>query len=107
MLLDHLVEGSRESRAAAEISNPNVLIVGHPYVDVWQTIRPEIAGIDEWPTIPMGTDWKTGVMRHFGATGEPGLFWKRLLGRVSNFRDLEIPMVGAVEQMIDFVTAEH
>jgi len=35
------------------------------------------------------------------------LFWKRLLSRVSTFRDLEIPMVGAVEQMIDFVTAEH
>ncbi len=107
VLLDHLVDGSRESRAAAEISDPNVLIVGHPYVDVWQTIRPEIAGIDEWPTIPMGTEWKIGVMRHFGATGEPGLFWKRLLGRVSTFRDLEIPMVGAVEQMIDFVTAEQ
>lgn len=107
VLLDHLVEGSRESRASAEISDPNVLIVGHPYVDVWQTIRPAVAGIDRWPDIPMGTDWKTGVMQHFGAAGEPGLFWKRLLGRVSTFRDLEIPMVGAVEQMIDFVTAEH
>lgn len=107
ILLDHLVDGSRESRAAAEIDDPNVLIVGHPYVDVWQTIRPEIAGIDAWPEIPMGTDWKTGVMAHFGASGEPGLFWKRLLGRVSTFKDLEIPMVGAVEQMIDFVTAER
>lgn len=107
VLLDHLVAGSKESRIASEIKNPNVLIVGHPYVDVWQTIRPEIAGIDAWPIIPMGTDWKTGVMAHFGATGEPGLFWKRLLSRVSTFRDLEIPMVGAVEQMIDFVTAEH
>ena len=54
----------------------------------------------------MGTEWKKGVMAHFGATGEPGIFWKRLLGRVSTFRDLEIPMVGAVEQMIDFVTAD-
>ncbi len=107
VLLDHLVDGSKESRIAEKISNPDVLIVGHPYVDVWQTIRPEVAGIDAWPTIPMRTDWKTGVMEHFGATGEPGLFWKRLLGRVSTFRDLEIPMVGAVEQMIDFVTVEY
>jgi len=106
VLLDHLVDGSKESRIAEKVSNPDVLIVGHPYVDVWQTIRPEVAGIDAWPEIPMGTEWKKGVMAHFGATGEPGLFWKRLLGRVSTFRDLEIPMVGAVEQMIDFVTAD-
>ena len=83
-----------------------VLIVGHPYVDVWQTIRPEVAGVDAWPEIPKGQDWKLGVMAHFGATGEPGIFWKRLLGRVSTFKDLEVPMVGAVEQMIDFVTAQ-
>ena len=104
VLLDHLVDGSKETRIAEKISNPDVLIVGHPYVDVWQTIRPEVAGIDAWPEIPMGTEWKKGVMAHFGASGEPGLFWKRLLGRVNTFRDLEIPMVGAVEQMIDFVT---
>ena len=107
VLLDHLVEGSKESRIASRVNDPNVLIVGHPYVDVWQTIRPEVAGIDAWPEIPMGTEWKKGVMAHFGATGESGVFWKRLLDRVSTFRDLEIPMVGAVEQMIDFVTAER
>jgi hypothetical protein len=107
VLLDHLIDGSKESRIASQVSNPDVLIVGHPYVDVWQTIRPEVAGIEAWPTIPMGTEWKKGVMAHFGATGEPGIFWKRLLSRVSTFRDLEIPMVGAVEQMIDFVTVER
>ena len=105
ILLDHLVERSKETRIAEQISDPEVLIVGHPYVDVWQTIRPEVAGIEEWPTIAKGEDWKLGVMAHFGATGEPGLFWKRLLSRVSTYRDLEVPMVGAVEQMIDFVTA--
>lgn len=105
ILLDHLVEGSKESRIASSISHPDVLVVGHPYVDVWQTIRPEVAGIESWPEIPKGQDWKLGVMQHFGATGEPGIFWKRLLSRVSTFKDLEIPMVGAVEQMIDFVTS--
>ena len=107
VLLDHLVEGSKESRIAAQIDNPDVLIVGHPYVDVWQTIRPEVAGIDAWPEIPMGVEWKKGVMAHFGATGEPGIFWKRLLSRANTFKDLEIPMVGAVEQMIDFVTEDR
>lgn len=106
ILLDHLVAGTKESRIAASISHPDVLIVGHPYVDVWQTIRPEVAGVDAWPEIPKGQDWKLGVMDYFGATGEPGLFWKRMLGRVNTFKDLEVPMVGAVEQMIDFVTIE-
>ena len=107
VLLDHLVEGSRESRAAAQISNPDVLITGHPYVDVWQTIRPSVVGIEAWATIPMGVDWKTGIMSHFGFRGESGVFWKKLLHEVSSFRDLEQPMIGAVEQMIDFVTAER
>jgi hypothetical protein len=106
VLLDHLVDGSRESRAAAEIDDPDVLITGHPYVDVWQTIRPHVAGIDAWPEIPRGTDWKTGIMDHFGFRGQSGVFWKQLLGSVTNFRDLEQPMVGAVEQMIDFVAAD-
>jgi hypothetical protein len=106
VLLDHLVDGSRESRAAAEVDGADVLITGHPYVDVWQAIRPAAAGIDEWPTIPMDTDWKTGIMRSFGFHGEPGVFWKQLLDRVSSYRDLEQPMVGAVERLIDFVTIE-
>ncbi|MGI9606276.1 MAG: DUF3097 family protein [Acidimicrobiales bacterium] len=106
ILLDHLVDGSRESRAAAEISHPDVLIVGHPYVDVWEAIKPAVVGADTWPVIPMDTDWKTGIMESFGFDGEPGVFWKQLLARVSTFRELEIPLVGAVEQMIDFVTAE-
>lgn len=105
VLLDHLVDGSKESRIANQITSPDVLIVGHPYVDVWQTIRPSVAGIAAWPEIPRGQDWKLGVMAHFGAKGEPGVFWKRLLSRVNTFHDLEVPMVGAVEQMVDFVTA--
>ncbi len=32
----------------------NVLIVGHPYVDVWQAIRPKVLGIEAWPAVPRG-----------------------------------------------------
>jgi hypothetical protein len=106
ILLDHLVEGSKESREAAVINHPDVLITGHPYVDVWQAIKPESLGIAAWPTIPMGTDWKSGIMESFGFHGHPGAFWKQLLGQANSFRDLEQPMVGAVEQLIDFVTVE-
>lgn len=103
ILLDHLVDGSREARAAAEIDDPHVLITGHPYVDVWQSIRPEVVEIDRWPTIERGADWKTGIMASFGFSGPAGAFWKQLLGQVENYKDLEQPLLLAVERLIDFV----
>jgi hypothetical protein len=103
ILLDHLVEGSKEQRAAAAIDHPDVLITGHPYVDVWAAIKPSVVGIDAWPEVPMGESWKDGVCRRLGVD-QPGRFWKQVLGRVSSYRDLEPPLVGAVEQLIDFVT---
>ena len=103
VLLDHLVGTTKEQRIADSIDHPHVLITGHPYVDIWQAIKPEVIGIEAWPTIPMGTDWKTGVCQHLGFRGQPGELWTALLGRVSSFRDLEPGLLGAVEQLIDFV----
>lgn len=103
VLLDHLVANTKESRIAAEVDHPDVLICGHPYVDIWQAIRPEAVGIAGWPEIPMGTDWKQGVCDHLGFAGTPGELWTALLARVSSFRELEPGLVGAVEQLIDFV----
>ncbi|MGI9605556.1 MAG: DUF3097 family protein [Acidimicrobiales bacterium] len=107
VLLDHLVEGSRESRAASEINNESVLITGHPYVDVWQAVRPSVVGIDAWPEIAMGTDWKSGILAHFDFKGPAGAFWKELLGRVQTYKDLEQPMINAVERLIDFVAVDE
>jgi hypothetical protein len=104
VLLDHLVDGSKEARLAASVRHPHVLVTGHPYVDVWQGIKPKAAGIAAWPVVPMGRPWKEGVLSALGVTGEPGAFWKQLLGRVSSYADLEPPLVGAVERLIDFVT---
>lgn len=103
VLLDHLVPGTKESRIAAEVDHHEVLITGHPYVDIWEAIKPEVVGIRAWPTVPMGTDWKTGVLAQLGIDEHPGVFWKQLLGRVSSFRELETPLISAVEQLIDFV----
>ncbi len=103
ILLDHLVEGSKEQRAAAAVDHPDVLVTGHPYIDVWAAIRPSVVGIDAWPEVPKGEPWKDGVCRRLGVE-EPGRFWKQVLGRVTSYRDLEPPLVGAVEQLIDFVT---
>lgn len=104
VLLDHLVDHSKETRIAATVNHPDVLITGHPYVDIWQAIRPRVLGIEAWPTIPKGQDWKTGICKEFGFHGPPGELWKHLLGRVNNYADLEPGLVGAVEQLIDFVT---
>ena len=54
VLVDHLVPGSKESRIAAGITSPHVLVVGHPYVDVWQAVRPAAVGIASWPEVPRG-----------------------------------------------------
>lgn len=105
ILLDHLVEGAKEQRIASKIIHPDVLITGHPYVDVWAAIRPRTVGIESWPDVPMGSPWKEGVISALGVTEEPGRFWRRLLGQVESFRDLETPLVGAVEQLIDFVSS--
>jgi hypothetical protein len=103
VLLDHLVDGSKEHRLASEVRDPHVLVTGHPYVDVWQGIKPAVAGIERWPDVPLGQSWKDGVCAALGV-GDPKGFWKRLLGAVRSYADLEPPLVGAVEQLIDFVT---
>lgn len=104
ILLDHLVDGSKETRIAATVDHPHVLVCGHPYVDVWQAVKPRVLGIDAWPTVPMGEPWKEGVMRRLGFEGESWQFWKLLLGKVTSWTDLEPPLIGAVEELIDFVT---
>ena len=104
ILLDHLVDGSKETRIAASIDHPHVLVCGHPYVDIWQAVKPSVAGIAAWPDVPRGEEWKEGVMRRLGVEGETWQFWKQLLGRVTTWTDLEPPLIGAVEELIDFVT---
>jgi hypothetical protein len=103
VLVDHLVPGSKEARLAASVRHPHVLVTGTPYVDVWQAVRPSLLGIDAWPVIPKGRSWKEGICAAFGEP-EPGRLWKRLLGSVRSYADLEPSFVGAVEQLIDFVT---
>lgn len=104
ILLDHLVDGSKESRLAATVDHPDVLVTGHPYVDIWQAVKPSVLGVTAWPDVPRGEPWKEGVLLRLGVDAEPGRFWKQLLGKVSSWTDLEPPLIGAVEQLIDFVT---
>lgn len=103
VLLDHLVANTKEWRIAVAADHDHVLITGHPYIDVWQAIKPEVIGIRQWPQIPKGIDWKTGICTELGFRGSSGELWRLLLKQVGNYRDLEPGLVGAVEQLIDFV----
>src|SRR3954454_13148798 len=65
VLVDHLVAGSKESRIAASIAvgpaGAHVLVVGHPFVDIWAAVKPHRFGIEAWPKVPRHLEWKKGV----------------------------------------------
>ncbi len=113
VLVDHLVPGSKESRIAEGVRHspigPHVLVVGHPFVDIWAAVKPTRLGLDSWPDVPRNEEWKAGVCRRLGwphATREDlGLAWRRILGQVDTYADLEPALLGRVEELIDFVTA--
>jgi hypothetical protein len=110
VLVDHLVPGSKETRLAEQVSGrPHVLVVGHPYVDVWQSVKPARIGIEQWPVIPRGQDWKHGICREMGwpHTDQTDIAraWKHILSKVDSYADLEPEFLGRVEELIDFVTA--
>jgi len=112
VLVDHLVTGSKESRIAESVSRgpyaAHVLVVGHPFVDVWQAVKPERLGLDAWPTVPRDVEWKAGVCRHLGwphaDQTDIATAWRRILGTVRSYQDLEPALLGTVEELIDFVT---
>lgn len=104
VLVDHLVPGSKEQRIAATIRDPHVLVTGHPFVDVWAAVKPAALGIAAWPEVPKHVPWKEGVAAALGV-GDPQELWRRVRGAVRDYTDLDRSFVGAVEQLIDHVTA--
>jgi Protein of unknown function (DUF3097) len=105
VLVDHLVAGSKESRIAASVTSPDVLIVGHRFIDIWAAVRPAAVGIPRWPDVPRGQPWKEGVLRAIGWDLEPPAAWQRILRCVTTYADLDTELLGRVEELIDFVTA--
>lgn len=110
VLVDHLVPGSKEQRLADAVAHvPHLLVVGHPYVDVWQAVKPQRLGMDAWPTIPRNIEWKKGICAHLGwphaEQADIARAWKAILGRVDSWTDLEPAFLGRVEEVIDFVTS--
>lgn len=111
VLVDHLVPGSKESRIARAVTRRwggSVLVVGHPFVDVWQAVKPARVGLEAWPDIPRGTDIKHGTLAALGwphaTQADIAQGWRRILATVRDYRDLEPALLGRVEELIDFVT---
>ena len=106
VLVDHLVDGSKESRIAAQVCSPHVLIVGHPYIDVWAAVKPSAVGIPRWPRRAARPAVEG---RRAGGPGLAGKHRRRLAAhpgaRCASFTDLEPAFLGRVEELIDFVTA--
>jgi hypothetical protein len=105
VLVDHLVPGSKESRIAADITSAHVLVVGHPFVDIWQAVKPAAVGIKAWPVIPRGQPWKEGILEGLGWGDDTAAGWKRILAATRSYADLEPELLGRIEELIDFVTA--
>jgi len=104
VLVDHLVAGSKETRIVAGVRSPDVLVVGHPYIDIWAAVRPAAVGIAAWPDVPRGQPWKEGILHAIGWPPDVPAAWKRILRSVTSFADLEPELLGRVEELIDFVT---
>lgn len=113
VLVDHLVPGSKEQRIARAIEQSpharHMRIVGHPFIDVWQCVKPSSVGIRAWPEVPKGEEWKKGVCRRLGwphaEQADTARAWQHILSKVTTFRDIEPALLGRVEELIDFVTA--
>ena len=87
----------------AGLRAPYVLVTGHPYVDIWQAVKPTAIGIDQWPVVPRGQPWKQGICAALGVSA-PAELWRRVLASVDSYADVEVPLLRAVEQLLDFVT---
>jgi hypothetical protein len=115
VLVDHLVPGSKESRIAEQVARGRggefVLVLGHPFVDIWQAVKPERVGLKVWPEIPRSVEWKHGMcdVLHLPHADQADIAraWQAILGRVRSWSDLERPLLTTVEQLIDFVTQDH
>lgn len=112
VLVDHLVDGSKESRIAEAVrrgpGGAHTLVLGHPYVDIWQAVKPARLGLTTWPQVPRDIEWKHGICEALGwphaAQADIGRAWQRIRTAVRDWTDLEPALIGPVEGLIDFVT---
>lgn len=115
VLADHLVPGSKEQRIADQVtSGPYadfVFVTGHRFIDIWEAVKPERVGLTQWPHIPKGQDWKSGICAHLGLPArnqtDIARAWQAILAKVNGWNDLDPKLLTEVEKLIDFVTQDH
>ena len=115
VLVDHLVPGSKEARIAEAVrrspGGAHTLVVGHPFIDIWEAVKPARLGLSQWPVVPRGVDWKHGVCEAVGwphaEQADIAAAWRRIRSSVRDWNDLEPELIGRVEELIDFVTVGH
>lgn len=113
VLADHLIAGTKETRLVDGLAGRypgTVLVLGHPYIDIWAAVKPAKVGIREWPDVPKGEPWKEGTLARLGwphrTPADVRAGWQRILGCVHTYADVEATLSGRVEELIDFVTAD-
>ncbi len=112
VLVDHLVAGSKEARIADAVrrgpGGAHTLVVGHPYVDIWQAVKAQRVGLTVWPDVPRHIEWKHGACRALGlphgGQADIARAWRHIRARVRDWNDLEPALISRVEELIDFVT---
>lgn len=112
VLVDHLVPGSKEARIADAVrggpGGSDTLVVGHPYVDIWQAVKPQRLGLQAWPVVPRNIEWKHGICEALGwphaNQTDIATAWRRIRSKVRDWNDLDPALIGRVEELIDFVT---
>ena len=115
VLVDHLVAGTKESRVADDVRRGGygecVMITGHRFIDIWQAIKPQRIGCQEWPEVPMDEDFKLGTLKRLGlphlTQADVGKAWQAMLARVRDWHDLDPRFNTEMEKLIDFVTCDH
>jgi hypothetical protein len=111
VLVDHLVPGSKESRIVEQVADPHVFVTGHRFVDIWTAVKPQAIGLQSWPDVPRGQDYKKGICKALGwpCTDQADIarVWQFILSKVGSWKDLDPKLLTEVEKLIDFVTADH
>ncbi len=111
VLVDHLVPGSKESRIVERVNNPWTFVTGHRFIDIWTAVKPSVLGLQAWPEVPRGQDYKQGLCRALGwparTQADIADAWRHIRSKVTSWQDLDPALLTEVEKLIDFVTADH
>ncbi len=83
-------------------------MVGHPFIDIWEAVKPARIGVAAVAGHPEGPGLEARRVRGAGLDARDqadiAAAWQKIRGRVRDWTDLEPELIGRVEELIDFVT---